>query len=593
MKTKLLVTTALEKTWGIDEEIIFLGEWCKPFSKYNQWYKRKFKVPIYHWRDREKLKRDHEYLNEINEVFLDKLVIFLNRFHGVDRKKSYWRLIVGPWLLNYIPVLWDRWESLSSIRDEPVKLETIKSTSNPSRQVAKDFNEAIAFYDSHEWNHQIYLSIINFRDDLNIRQKKIEIDLSIQNLNPLYKLTFFRRCFNLSLKILDFSFNLLPIKNRKIVLFQSYFSKITFLKLAIRLKILPGINAILDQQINYPNSIDRLSIEKIETYFLGDSNKEMFEKFLANNLIKDMPISYLEGYQKLLNIQSKIFNAENIFTANAHFASELFKVWSAEQKLKGSKLIISSHGGAIYPLYTVFDHQEKIADYRIVWGKEWMNKQIRMPANKISAKIKNYNQQGDLSLIDYDGLNYSYRCASIPMGPLVLDGYEQKKELIQKLSERTRSIFKVRPSPLGKWETAERYKHTFGDNIISREPTLVSTILNSRLVICAYPQTTFSEAMFSGVPTMILYVEEFWEVQPIYYELIETLKESKIIHTSVSSAVKHIESVIENPMEWWNETQTILARKKFNDFCLTIKENPTNSWGELFRAISSRGIIKR
>ena len=166
----------------------------------------------------------------------------------------------------------------------------------------------------------------------------------------------------------------------------------------MRLKILPGVNSILEQEINYPNTSDRSKIGKIEPYFVNDTSKEQFSRFLAENILADLPVSYLEGYKELLTVQSKLFNAENIFTANAHFACELFKVWSAEQKLKGSKLIISSHGGSLYPLYTVFDHQEKISDYRIVWGKEWMSKQTRMPANKINAKIKKYNQFGDISL---------------------------------------------------------------------------------------------------------------------------------------------------------------------------------------------------
>ncbi|MDG1203239.1 MAG: LIC12162 family protein [SAR86 cluster bacterium] len=593
MKTQLLVTTGLEKSWGADEEILFLGEWCKPYSKYAQWSKRNFTVIDYHWRDRDKLQRDHEYLNDMNEGFLEKLTIFLNQYHRTSHKKDYWRLIVGPWLLNYIPVLWDRWESCSSINSKSVRIETYSSNSHSSRQIAKDFSEAIRFHESDQWNHQIYLSLINFRDDLDIKQKNIDLDLSFPDLQPFYKFSLLRKILNFILKIIDFLLNLLPIQNRKIILFQSYFPRIFLFKLSMRLKILPGVNSILGQEINYPNASDRSKIGKIEPYFANDTSKEQFSRFLAENILADLPVSYLEGYKELLTVQSKLFNAENIFTANAHFACELFKVWSAEQKLKGSKLIISSHGGSLYPLNTVFDHQEKISDYRIVWGKAWMNKQTRMPANKINTKIKKYNQFGDISLIDYDGHKYSYRCASIPMGPLAIDGYKQKEKFINQLSPSTRNIFKVRPFPLGAWETADRYQDTFGAEIISSQPSLTSTILNSRLVICAYPQTTFSEAMYSGVPTMILYEEKFWEVQPIYKELIDILKATNIMHINPSSAARHVERIADNPLQWWNEPKTILARKKFNDLCLTIENDPIYSWTELFRAISSGGLVVR
>ena len=95
----------------------------------------------------------------------------------------------------------------------------------------------------------------------------------------------------------------------------------------------------------------------------------------------------MKGYEQLLESQSvNYLPAKSIFTANAHFGNELFKVWAAEQKEIGAKLMISSHGGALYPLHSVFDHQEKIADFRVIWGREWIKGQIRLPANKLNKE---------------------------------------------------------------------------------------------------------------------------------------------------------------------------------------------------------------
>ena len=32
-KVKLIVTTALDKTWGEKQDILFIGEWCKLYTK--------------------------------------------------------------------------------------------------------------------------------------------------------------------------------------------------------------------------------------------------------------------------------------------------------------------------------------------------------------------------------------------------------------------------------------------------------------------------------------------------------------------------------------------------------------------------------
>jgi putative transferase (TIGR04331 family) len=145
---------------------------------------------------------------------------------------------------------------------------------------------------------------------------------------------------------------------------------------------------------------------------------------------------------------------------------------------------------------------------------------------------------------------------------------------------------------MGAWEKKMRYIDDFGPDIIS-QGSLTNTILNSRLIICTYPQTTFSEAMYSGVPTIILYDEKLWEVQPIYVELIKLLKDSGIMHTDEILAAQHVDSIAIDPMAWWNKPKTILARNKFSELCLTIEPNSLDLWAELFRAISEGGSNKR
>ena len=49
-----LVTTSIEKTWPEDKdiEILFLGEWCKLYSRKTEWEKRKYSSVSYHWDNR-------------------------------------------------------------------------------------------------------------------------------------------------------------------------------------------------------------------------------------------------------------------------------------------------------------------------------------------------------------------------------------------------------------------------------------------------------------------------------------------------------------------------------------------------------------
>ena len=36
-KNRYLITTADERTWVMDRPVLFLGEWCKRYSRRNKW----------------------------------------------------------------------------------------------------------------------------------------------------------------------------------------------------------------------------------------------------------------------------------------------------------------------------------------------------------------------------------------------------------------------------------------------------------------------------------------------------------------------------------------------------------------------------
>ena len=69
-KRLLLVTTALEGTWGKSQDILFLGEWCKKFSRRHVWGKRNSITQTADWSDRAKLANDYEYISELYERIL-------------------------------------------------------------------------------------------------------------------------------------------------------------------------------------------------------------------------------------------------------------------------------------------------------------------------------------------------------------------------------------------------------------------------------------------------------------------------------------------------------------------------------------------
>jgi putative transferase (TIGR04331 family) len=97
MNKYFLVTTALEDTWGSASKTVFLGEWCKLYSKRHIWKKMDAITHEYHWNDREKYYSDYQNLDLLYEKNLSLLSQKLGEMHGVTTNTRFWR--IKAWVL--------------------------------------------------------------------------------------------------------------------------------------------------------------------------------------------------------------------------------------------------------------------------------------------------------------------------------------------------------------------------------------------------------------------------------------------------------------------------------------------------------------
>ena len=156
---KLLVTTALENTWGKSEDIVFIGEWCKLYDQRFVWQKRIYSVLNNHWDDRIKLKNDHTYLSILHQKLLLEISIKLNVTFNLNLSNRAWQIILDPWLLTHISVIWDRWETINNITVED-NYKTIALKYDKSISFFFDYNNYIDNIFTHEWNHIEIIIII-------------------------------------------------------------------------------------------------------------------------------------------------------------------------------------------------------------------------------------------------------------------------------------------------------------------------------------------------------------------------------------------------------------------------------------------------
>ena len=147
-----------------------MGDWCKIYSRKHIWSKLDFNTLPYHWNDREKLYHDRDYIASVYERYLENISEKLNKIHKCNYPIRYWRIIIGPWLLHFIEIIFDRYVCLKNA----VELYDVKSTwilkIDNVMWTPTDMQQFHQFYISDSWNQYIYGEIIKYFSLLNYKQ---------------------------------------------------------------------------------------------------------------------------------------------------------------------------------------------------------------------------------------------------------------------------------------------------------------------------------------------------------------------------------------------------------------------------------------
>jgi len=579
IKSTLLITTALLNEDCIkSQNAIFLGEWHKKYSKNNVCNDEKSTVIPYHWKNRKKFREDHKYLSHLYNEVLIKVTLELNSIHKTEHSLEYWQIIIGPWLLTYIAVLFDRWESVRLAAELGIPLKTIVPSSAIARSATCDYTHSIhLMMKDDEWNYLLYCDILQAQNSPEI--EIIRKIVSIKNRSAPVRKRRILRPVRMAYQLLDYIARKSCLTDSyNILLYKSYFSNRSLVRLNFKLKQIPRLHLEFEKYIHYGD----LNSSMRSGSFKGCTGSE-FENFLMENIFKDMPKAYIEGYRDIFLYCKKLPKAKVVFTANAHYGDEVFKNWAAQQVENGSKLIIGEHGGSIpKSISENLLHEEMICYKKTVWHSSlYHSKHVSMPINKKMKKISN-SKGTKIVLIGLELPRYSFRIEPGPGSSLMMCDFEQKTKFINALNKKAYINFKIRPAANNGWVMGSRYADMYGNAILSTNKKIFQDFSQSKIIICSYPQTTFSEAMYSGVPTILLFTEEYWEIHPDFNDLVSEMKRVNIIHSDPIMAANHINMVHENPFEWWNRDDTVRARNMFSNVCSLNVNDPITEWSIFF-----------
>jgi len=566
----LLITTADQRFWKTNKEILFLGEWCKTFSQRATWEKLSGEVLPYHWDNREKVYRDYLYLDTLYEDTLQSLADQLNTIHQVNYSTRYWRIIIGPWLYLFVTVLFDRFQSILLAENSGKVTHSIIGAYENSQWVLRDNLELTRYCTNDVYNQFLFSYIIRERGKFPFNEIPIHSILRDINQAKPSKFAVTASIINFVKECIKKIGPLIPDQLNSIVLISSALPTEDLLHLQIKLGQVPyllppsvqlpdnQINSELRKQINLPSS------------------KDEFEQILSKILPQQLPTIYLEGYKEVARNALKTYPRTPglIFTAVAYEVEESFKFWVAFQTENGTKFVGTQHGSnyGMCKWSQEEDHQIRVCDFYYTWGwtspthphvKSFSTGKF----SRIRRQLKS-NPQGSLLLTTFAWPRYAYKLYSVPISSSGMQQYlKDQFRFVQALSPLAQQLLLVRLFPNDReWNQMERWQEEFPKINCSEgtKITMADQMNASRLMVTIANGTPCLEALSANFPTVLLWDPNYFELRPSAQPFFQELSRVGILHDNPESAAAKVNEIVDAPSIWWNQLTVQQAK---NNFC--------------------------
>jgi putative transferase (TIGR04331 family) len=588
------VTSSIEETWPDENEIIFLGEWCKKYSRKEHWEKRNHKTLEYHWNNRNSLESDYKYILEIYENYLPKVAKILNSAHKKEYSLRFWRITIGWWLFTFISISLDRWRSITDALEKfpEVNLLRITNEGDYASLTSADFMNSVK--KNEYWSERFYADLaelftqtklvnknyLNKTENIKVMAVKSRLANKLKNsLKEIF------------MKVSNFLANNIGLGNTRISLDATYLNMRNLIKLFFFLRSVPNFT-LLELNLVNPKKQDN----SLRKWDLPKSESDAFLNILAELIPRYMPTCFLENFESFVgsaNSSKGLRSPKTIFRGDGGQGSDLWNFWAALRVEGGSKLVLSQHGGmyGIAKFMAVQDYEISIADRFITWG--WSIKNFDFNVRPASALrliglkgIKRFNPNGYCLLATLSEPPRSHWLGSMPIGPQMEDYFNEQIKFAMNLSPVVRMELNVKIYPNDfDFNQALRWRNRVPTvSLIQENFSFRECLKNTKIFVATYNATTFLESLTMGVPTIIFWNPEHWELSKNAEPFFEKLRLASIFFDTPESAAEHLNEVWHDVSKWWNSAIVIDAVQQFIGEFAQVGKDPLRAFGKAIQA---------
>ena len=536
------------------------------------------------WDDREILSLYDDYSWELTKSVCKRLGRRLNEFHQTEHSNSYWRLLLGPWVLTTISTVIDRRLFCRTVKEIcPGKPLFFRQSSIQLNQFTIAQTSNIQHEDA--WNTKL---IIDIARKMNLPTIEIEhsLDETREKPNPFRRAQVLLARIRVAPRVAIRALFSASIRRRVILLGFFPLSTRQLLTLTASVR---GLRVASPFQVRRGDSWYHASftLHPIRYQALSDSTGDEVEQLVDSLIPKVLPCSALETYEDLVAESNRRYGSSCNALAGSYFWDDLENEFLARSYEDGKKISFCQHGGVTHQLaVTPGEHHEHYEGCETIsWGAEPPGVKAA-PYPNVQLLRDSYQRRTDDVLIveNCTDFTYPHTFSSTPIGNQAFEAEVALAEFVK---------------ACGNLSTKMVLKRFAGSNPDLRHPELaklripssrsqpaINHMRKARIVIIPYPGTPFIEALLIGVPTIGLWKLEAWNMRSSVIPFFDELASAGIIYHDPKNAALKLNEIYNDTDGWWNSPHIQTARCNFlNRFA--IAGDPIKAWSNILSELST------
>jgi len=579
---KFLALTALSEFWDKGKKIVFLGEWCKLYSKKNEWSSLDFEDAPFCWNNTEKITEGIHLCDQIYEKVLRELTCLLNVYHKTEKDTQYYRIILGNWCYHFLYQLCDKYLTLRTVFEKYPDINTWR-LDDSQFYVPLEYNDYIIEIQEDAYSLQLYSQVLTAMGHC-FETKKLSHPLR-QKYRYFLPVSMRDRLVTAFTGAVSFVVSL-PYK-KSVTIVAPCLSGRGLLKFIL------GIKKAIYDPIKYPVDVS-FRIDKGFRRKVLSLNGHEFESIVSSVILSNVPVLFLEGFKAFRKtvLDSSIKGTPVFFTANALHSNNVFKFFIAENRRK-MKVLAMQHGGGYGLEYinTSEKYERSVADIFYTFGWEDGVDTRYLPHPMLEKKDLKNKTAKNVLLAMTSSSRYLYRFHYQPISSGVLTEYFYNTlNFIRSVHTNVPLI--IRTDPAGYFNFNDRLFESFEKEKIpfriGGEASFDREINQASILMVDHVSTTpFLEFMALNKPTIAFCDKKTFKPRKAAEPFLDQLEKAKILHYSPQQAADHLNSVYEDVDAWWQRQDVQKARREFADRYARTSKAWVREWKDEFDRILS------